>query len=61
MQSPKMPPGTEIIRTYAEYGNLIDGFFRGCYQLLFIVGRPGLAKSYEIEQRLGHQRVVQID
>jgi hypothetical protein len=53
MQSPKMPPGTEIIRTYAEYGNLIDGFFRGCYQLLFIVGRPGLAKSYEIEQRLG--------
>jgi hypothetical protein len=43
MQSPKMPPGTEIIRTYAEYGNLIDGFFRGCYQLLFIVGRPGLS------------------
>ena len=48
-----MPPGTEIIRTYAEYGNLIDGFFRGCYQLLFIVGRPELAKSYEFEQRLG--------
>ena len=36
-----------------ESSSLIDGFFRGCYQLLFIVGRPGLAKSYEFEQRLG--------
>ncbi len=52
MRLPRVPSGTEIIRTYAEYGNLIDGFFRGCYQLLFIVGRPGLAKSHEFEQRL---------
>ena len=53
MRLPKVPSGTETIRTYAEYGNLVDGFFRGFYQLLFIVGRPGLAKSHEFEQRLG--------
>ena len=52
MQSSKVPPGTEIIRTYAEYGELINAFFQGCYQFLFIVGRPGLAKSYEFERRL---------
>jgi len=52
MRPPNVPFGTEIIRTYAEYGSLVDGFFRGCYQLLFVVGRPGLAKSHEFEQRL---------
>ena len=55
MRFPKLPQGTEVIRSYMEYGNLIDGFFRGCYQLLFIVGRPGLAKSHEFEQRLGQR------
>jgi hypothetical protein len=53
MKPSKIRPGIEVIRSYAEYGDLIDGFFRGCYQLLVVVGRPGLAKSYEFEQRLG--------
>lgn len=53
MRPPKVPSGTEIIRTYAEYGSLVNGFFCGCYHLLFVVGRPGLAKSHEFEQRLG--------
>lgn len=55
MRTPKVPPGTEIIRTYREYGKLVDGFFNGFYQLLFIIGRPGLAKSYEFEERLAER------
>ena len=55
MRTPNVPPGTEVVRTYDEYGKLVDDFFKRHYQLLFVVGRPGLAKSHEFEDRLGQQ------
>jgi len=53
MRSPKIPKGAEIVRTYSQYETLVTAFFQGYYNLLIIVGRPGLAKSYSFEQRLG--------
>lgn len=41
------------MRTYAEYGQLVEAFLAGDYQLLFVVGRPGLGKSCEFDQRSG--------
>jgi hypothetical protein len=53
MRNPRIPDGAEVVRTYAEYGQFVESFFRGHYQLLILVGRPGLSKSFEFEQRLG--------
>ena len=53
--APKLPSGTETVRTYAEYGQIVEAFFQGNYQLLIVVGQPGLAKSHEFEQRAGRR------
>ena len=53
MRKIKMPDGAEVVRTYLEYGRHIEAFFRRHYQLLIIVGRPGLSKSYQFEERIG--------
>ena len=58
MRNPKIPPGAEIIRTYAVLGQFVEDFCQGHYQLLIVVGRPGLAKSSEFEQRLGQNGQV---
>jgi hypothetical protein len=56
MRSPTIPPEAEIIRTFAEYEGLVDAYFAAAYNLLIIVGRPGLSKSYTFEARLDPTR-----
>jgi hypothetical protein len=51
MRTPKIPDGAEIIRTYQEYGEFVDGFFDGHYHLLIVMGRPGISKTTEFEHR----------
>jgi hypothetical protein len=55
MRPPKIPPGAAIIRTYAELDRLVAAFFDGRYQLLIIIGGPGVAKSTNFEMRLDSQ------
>jgi hypothetical protein len=52
MRSPEIPPGAEIIKTFAEYRKMVDAFYRKAFNLLVIVGKPGLSKSKEFELRL---------
>lgn len=47
-----IPPGAEVITTFAEYGKLVKGFFEGHYKLLILIGRPGLSKTYEFERQM---------
>ena len=52
MRKTKMPDGAEVVRTYLEYGQHIEAFFQRHSQLLIIVGRSGLSKSYQFEERI---------
>ncbi|MHB0959273.1 MAG: hypothetical protein ACYC0X_23620 [Pirellulaceae bacterium] len=50
--NPLAPEGSEVITTFAEYEEIADAFFAGHFSLLILVGRPGLSKSWEFEQRI---------
>lgn len=52
MRTPIVPSGAEVVRTYEEYGQFVDGFFQRHFQLLMVIGRPGIGKSYEFETQL---------
>ena len=56
MRSPTIPPEAEVIRTFAEYRKLVEAFYTARYNLLIIVGRPGLSKSHMFEKRLDSSR-----
>lgn len=58
MRSPAIPPEAEIIRTFEEYRTLADAFFASHYNLLIIVGRPGLSKSFMFEERMDSGRAI---
>jgi hypothetical protein len=58
MRSPVIPPEAEIIRTFEEYRKLIVAFFAGYYNLLIVVGRPGLSKSFMFEERMAPSRAI---
>jgi len=53
MRSPKIPEGAEVVRTFLQYEELVAAYFQGRYQLLIVIGRPGLMKSHAFETRLG--------
>ena len=46
------PEETKVLRTYAELVPYIDAFGDGAFDLLIVVGRPGLSKSTEFRNRL---------
>lgn len=49
-----IPQEAEIIRTYAELDSLVvKPFFGAHYHSLILLGRPGLAKSWRFQERLG--------
>jgi hypothetical protein len=50
--NPLAPEGSEVVTTFAEYEKIADAFFAGHFSLLILVGRPGLSKSWEFEQRI---------
>jgi hypothetical protein len=52
MRTPLVPDGAEIVRSYKEYRQFVDAFCQGHHQLLFILGRPGLGKSFEFQKRI---------
>ena len=52
MRKTKLPAGAEVVRTYIEYAQHIEAFFQRHYHLLIIVGRPGLSKSHQFENRI---------
>jgi hypothetical protein len=58
MRSATIPPEAEVIRTFEEYRTLVDAFFAGHYNLLIVVGRPGLSKSYIFEERMDPSRAI---
>lgn len=49
MNAPRILEGVEEVSTYSTYRKFVDAFFQGHYQLLFVMGRPGLGKSKEFE------------
>ena len=53
MRSPKIPEGAEVVRTFPQYNEHVAAYFQGRYQLLIVIGRPGLMKSHAFETRLG--------
>ena len=50
MGKPRLPHHCLIVRTYDEFRDLVRAFALGAYELLVIVGGPGLGKS-EIVKR----------
>jgi hypothetical protein len=54
--NPLAPEGSEVVTTFAEYGKVVDAFFGKHLSLLILVGRPGLSKSYEFEQRIAKKK-----
>lgn len=51
MRSKSIPSDAEVVRTYDELGGFRDAFFNGEFHFLLLVGRPGLSKSWEFEER----------
>ena len=50
-----VPPGARRLRTYAELESYISDFVAGRYPFLWIVGRPGVAKSESMKTAVrGH-------
>ena len=53
MKRPEIPPDAEIVRTYDELERrFVEPFFSDKYNLLIVIGRPGLGKSYLFERRV---------
>lgn len=52
MRSPTIPRNAEIIKTFADYRKLVNAFFSRAFNLLVVVGKPGLSKSQEFQLRL---------
>ena len=51
MRSKIIPPDAEVIRTYDELREFRDSFFNGEFYFMLVVGRQGLGKSWEFEDR----------
>ncbi|MEI8194727.1 MAG: hypothetical protein WCI73_02340 [Phycisphaerae bacterium] len=45
------PPGAQIVWSYREYDAIVDAFFAGHFELLVVLGSPGLAKSVSFAKR----------
>ena len=51
MRSKTIPPDAEVLRTYDELREFRDSFFNGEFYFMLAVGRQGLGKSWEFEDR----------
>ena len=51
MKRPRIPPDAEMVRTYDELDcRFVGPFYDDKYNLLIVIGRPGLGKSYLFER-----------
>jgi hypothetical protein len=53
MRRKQVPDGAEVIRSYEDYGNFVRSFFGGYYQLLIVLGKPGLGKTQAFKEYAG--------
>jgi hypothetical protein len=51
MRSKIIPPDAEVVRTYDGLREFEEAFFNAEFHFLLVVGRPGLSKSWEFEER----------
>ncbi len=51
MRSKTTPPDAEVLRTFDELREFRDAFFNAEFYFLLVVGRQGLAKTWEFEDR----------
>ena len=51
MRSKTIPADAEVLRTFDEFRGFRDSFFNAELYFLLVVGRQGLAKSWEFEER----------
>ena len=51
MRSKIIPPDADVVRTYDALREFEDAFFNAEFYFLLVVGRPGLSKSWEFEER----------
>ena len=58
MRTLDIPPGAIPLRTYAEVDHLATQFFLGKINLLVLVGRPGLSKSYSFLELVQQHRSI---
>lgn len=56
MSQRRLPHHCLIVRTYDEFRRLVEAFASGAYELLVIVGGPGLGKS-EIVKRIMQKKL----
>src|SRR5438874_2205612 len=55
MRLPRKPPGARVLHTYLDLDGYLRDFLRGLYFFLWVVGRPGIAKTEAIRAALrGH-------
>lgn len=57
MRTRKIPREARHLRTYEEFRSYLDDFVRSTYPFLWIVGRPGVAKSESITSATRKQPV----
>jgi hypothetical protein len=56
MRSKLIPADAEVLRTFDELREFRDSFFNGEFYFLLLVGRQGLSKSWEFEDRCKPRR-----
>src|SRR4051812_11483592 len=50
MRTPKVPRQARHLRTYGELHSYLSDFVNGIYPFLWIVGRPGIAKTESLRR-----------
>jgi hypothetical protein len=58
MRTPDIPPAAIPLRTYSEVDHLATQFLLGKINLLVLVGRPGLSKSYCFSALVDQHRMI---
>jgi len=57
-RSPSFPAGCEIIRTYEEFGSVIEAFSNEHLDLLLIIGTYGSGKSKTLRKAIGDKALI---
>lgn len=58
MRTRKIPRGARHLRTYAEFLSYLTDFVLGLYPFLWVVGRPGVAKTESIRAATRGRKVL---
>ncbi len=50
MRTPRVPDGAITVTEFSEFRQYRDKFLEGCFNLLIVLGGPGLSKSWEFKE-----------